>query len=70
MRQVLPPLVGTFGRHHDVVGAGATGPDVEVLPFQEGIDRPPNVEGESVRFGPEKQHDLRFWHNLADRLGK
>src|SRR5262245_2127052 len=58
VRDVLPPFGGAFRRHHDVMWSRAAGPHVEVLPFQEGIDRSTEVEGEQVGLGPEKQDDV------------
>ena len=65
---MLPPLFGTFGRHDNVVRAGPPRPHVEVLPFQKRIDRSADVEGQSMRFGPDKQDYLRVRRDLPNRL--
>ena len=50
--------------------ARPTGPDIEVLPLKKRIDRPPQMEGKEMGFGPEKQDWLRRWRVFANRQSK
>lgn len=52
--QMAAPLCRAVGRHDEVNEATLRSPDVEVLPFENGVQRSAYMKGERVRFGAEK----------------
>src|SRR5262245_33700988 len=66
-RYVPLPFGRGLRRHQNVMRPRPSGPTVEVLPLQKGINWPPTVEGEGVRFDPEEKNRRRRRCDFAHR---
>src|SRR5262249_8992890 len=64
--QKLRALICILRRHYHMVYLRPSDPVVQILPFQNGIDRPANMEREHVVLRPKEQNKLRGRRAPAD----
>jgi hypothetical protein len=67
---VLSPILDVVRRHYDIRRARPPSPNIQILPFQKRIDRPPQVEGKRMALDPEKQYGGRRGSNLPNGAGE
>ncbi len=54
--EVLRPGGRVVGRHYEINRHRLTGPDVQIFPFQDGVERSAYVKGQGMVFGSEEDH--------------